>query len=112
MSGDLTPEAVELLHVVSEPLRVEMHFEMYAGQLKVHPFFAQYMEEYPQSMRRICHCAMSTLLMDPGDVIFSEGEVPAQPKMYFVNKGRLAYNKSEWGLYKDPQTIAEKQSVS
>merc|ERR1719271_638624 len=30
ISGDLSPDAVDLLAVVSEQLRLEMHFEMYA----------------------------------------------------------------------------------
>merc|ERR1719440_511347 len=29
ISGDLQPDSVDLLHVVSEPLKIEMHYEMF-----------------------------------------------------------------------------------
>lgn len=91
VSGDLTPDAVDLLQVVSDPLKVEMHFEMYALVVRCHPFFCDYIAEGRQVMRRVCHYAMSTLLLAKDDVIFSKGEFPAEPKMYFVVKGQLDY---------------------
>merc|ERR1712190_601786 len=45
---------VKMLFLVSEPLRVELHFEMYALVLSYHPFFDAYKEECPQVMRRVC----------------------------------------------------------
>ena len=30
ISGDLTPDSVQLLAVISEPLKMQMHFEMYS----------------------------------------------------------------------------------
>merc|ERR1719450_1057199 len=50
--------AVCLIKQVSEPLRVELHFEMYNPMLSVHPFFARYVEECPHVVRKVCHTAM------------------------------------------------------
>merc|ERR1719247_2355030 len=55
ISGDLSPDAVDLLGVVSEQLRLEMHFEMYSELQTSHPFFEQCIQVCPQAMRRICH---------------------------------------------------------
>merc|ERR1711862_676735 len=83
--------SVELLGIVSEPLRVELHFEIYSGVLAAHPFFARYIEECPQIMCRVCHCAMSELLVSHGDTIFTAGETPQYPKTYIVCSGTLQY---------------------
>lgn len=91
ISGDLTPDTVDLLHVVSEPLQIEMHFEMYCKTLANHPFFMELMDLAPHLMRRICHLAMSTLWLASGDVLFVKGEEPAEPKMYFCCSGMLHY---------------------
>lgn len=90
----LMPESsVELLLVVSEPLRVELHFELYAPVLAVHPFFAHYMEECPQVMRKVCHHCVGLLLISRGDIIFNAGEIPAHPKMYIICSGRMVYRE-------------------
>jgi len=86
------PEAkVQLMGLVSEPLRVEMHSEMYSPVLSVHPFFVKYMEHAPPVMRKVCHSAMSLISVSEGDVIFNFGETPTKPKMLLVNKGTLSY---------------------
>merc|ERR1740130_1183783 len=52
------PESgVALMKHVSEPLHVELHFEMYNPMLQVHPFFARYVEECPHVVRKVCHTA-------------------------------------------------------
>jgi len=108
LSADLTADIVELLPVVSEPLRVEMHFEMYTSYLNYHSFFAAYVTEGPQVMRRICHYAMSSLLLSHGDVVFSKGESPSHPKMFFVVKGTCEYTGSPG----EPMLVNEKQCVA
>eukprot|EP00929_Paragymnodinium_shiwhaense_P011585 TRINITY_DN11751_c0_g1_i1.p1 TRINITY_DN11751_c0_g1~~TRINITY_DN11751_c0_g1_i1.p1 ORF type:complete len:873 (+),score=182.78 TRINITY_DN11751_c0_g1_i1:92-2710(+) len=109
VSGELAPDAVDLLPVVSEPLKVAMHFEMFSPVLKHHPFFADCIMEGPQVMRRVCHCATSTLLLSQGDVIFSKGETTPEPKMYFVCKGMLEYAHPSGDLVTlvDRQWVAE-----
>merc|ERR1719265_931650 len=42
-------------------------------------------------MRKVCHEAMSTLLIATGDVIFNAGEIAGKPKMYIVCSGLLEY---------------------
>merc|ERR1719162_129146 len=80
-----TPEAqVELLPLLSEPLRIELHFEVYCPVLDMPPFFKQYSNQNPAAMRQICHQAVSILALARSYVLFSEGEVPTSPVMYFV----------------------------
>eukprot|EP00929_Paragymnodinium_shiwhaense_P046163 TRINITY_DN23505_c0_g2_i2.p1 TRINITY_DN23505_c0_g2~~TRINITY_DN23505_c0_g2_i2.p1 ORF type:complete len:790 (+),score=133.57 TRINITY_DN23505_c0_g2_i2:239-2608(+) len=89
ISGDLTVDSVDLLQVVSEPLRVEVNFEMYCPVLRHHPFFELFLADSPHVLRKICHSAMSTLLMATDDQIFAEGDTASQ--MYFVFWGSLVY---------------------
>jgi len=91
VNGDLTHESVELLSVVSEPLKIEMHFSMYTSIMRCHPFFCDFIHEGPHIMRRVCHLAVSSLLLSAGDVVFSRGEELQEPKMYFVWKGTMTY---------------------
>merc|ERR1712127_1039615 len=77
--------------LITEPLRMELHFEIYGASLSDHPFFASYMAECRQAMRRICHNAMSMLHFAPGDVVFNAGETPATPRMYFACQSSLDY---------------------
>lgn len=92
ISGDLTADAVELLNVISEPLKIEMHYEMYSRILYRHPFFLELLAgPHHQLCRWVCHRAMSILLLALGDVVFGRGEEPSEPKMYFVASGTLEY---------------------
>ncbi|CAJ1345915.1 unnamed protein product [Effrenium voratum] len=94
ISGDLTPESVELLHVISEPLKVELAFDMYSQVLMWHPFCLELLQDNSPIMRPICHRAMSMLLLSSTDIIFNLGEEPAEPKMYIVVSGQLEYMDS------------------
>lgn len=107
ISGDLNPEAVDLLGVVSDQLRLEMHFEMYSELFRCHPFFDQCIHYCPPCLRRICHQAATTLLLDVGDVIFSKGEAPAEPKMYFLFKGTVEYQAPSG----ETVTLSERQWI-
>mmetsp|Transcript_27566 Transcript_27566/g.42988 ORF Transcript_27566/g.42988 Transcript_27566/m.42988 type:complete len:972 (+) Transcript_27566:69-2984(+) len=95
-SRHLPEEKVGLLEMVSGPLRVELHFEMYSPLLRVHPFFDHYTYECPQVMRKVCHTAATTAVFSPGDVIFHAGECLSEPKMYIVMDGALQYTPI-WG---------------
>merc|ERR1719221_745329 len=108
ISGDLTPDAVDLLHVVSEPLKIEMHYEMYSRILAWHPFFLDYLNENNQVMRRVCHQAMAILLLASGDVVFTRGEEPADPKMYIIVSGQLEYSDA----YGDTTILVERQWIA
>eukprot|EP00927_Polykrikos_kofoidii_P069145 TRINITY_DN6452_c0_g1_i1.p1 TRINITY_DN6452_c0_g1~~TRINITY_DN6452_c0_g1_i1.p1 ORF type:complete len:825 (+),score=124.97 TRINITY_DN6452_c0_g1_i1:342-2477(+) len=108
MSGELSAEAVEMLGMVSDPLKVAMHFEMYSGILRCHPFFCDAINDGPQVMRRVCHFAVSALLLSSGDAVFYKGELPEEPKMYFVSKGVLEYTAN----YGEVTTVTERQWVA
>jgi len=88
----MMPESkVELLGLISLPLREELDFEMYHPALDVHPLFAAFSTQCPHVMRRICHEACSALLLSKGDIIFNCGEIPVHPAMYFVVNGSCEY---------------------
>jgi len=87
-----TPEsAIELLNLVSEPLRVELHYEIHLPVLAWHPFFRRFNEFNANATRRICHVAVSRLSICRGDILFSIGEQPQFPAMYFIMNGRMQY---------------------
>lgn len=90
LSGDLSPDAVELLAIVSNPLRIELNFEIYSDALRNHFFFDDYVGFYPQVARRVCYKAVSMLLLSSGDVVFSEGETCTH--MFFVCRGLFEYD--------------------
>eukprot|EP00929_Paragymnodinium_shiwhaense_P013895 TRINITY_DN121745_c0_g1_i1.p1 TRINITY_DN121745_c0_g1~~TRINITY_DN121745_c0_g1_i1.p1 ORF type:complete len:1099 (-),score=264.01 TRINITY_DN121745_c0_g1_i1:280-3576(-) len=93
-----TPEEnIQLLKLVSEPLRVELHFELYSPSLCVHPFFQKYGDTNPAAMRRICHSAIGQDFLTMGDVLFVEGEVPQDPQMWFLKTGTVKYTRSSGG---------------
>jgi len=94
-----TPEAaVGLLEAVSEPLRIELHYEMYFPLLGSHDFFAHYMKYCPFVVRKICHAAMSTSAYSKDDVIFHFGETAS--RMLIVRSGSLTYS---WGAASSEQ---------
>merc|ERR1711972_1283453 len=86
------PEAhVEMLELVFEPLRIELHFELYARVLKNHPFFDEYIDACPHIMQKVCHSSPSMMGVSSGDIIFNVGEIPPKPKMIIVTSGTLTY---------------------
>lgn len=93
LSGDLSPEAVELLPIVSRPLQVELHMEMYAPAVQTIPFFTLCGQECPQILKKICHRAMSHTLLEKGYTVFVEGE--SATAMYIVVKGQLTYDHED-----------------
>jgi len=84
---------IGLESLVSFPLRVELHFEMYAPHLACHPWFNRYLGEFPHVVRKICHQAMSINTSNEGDVVFHYGEVAAS--MFICKAGTLRYT---WGV--------------
>jgi len=102
-------ERVELLQLTSDALRAEIRLEMFSPILSVHPFFRKYALECPQVMRKVCHEAISWLLANGGDVLFSAGERAAAPKMYIVSAGTLTYTDPTGGyvVVSEREWIAE-----
>lgn len=82
---------VELFSQLSEPLRIDIHYELYGPVLKWHPFFRNYSQHNAPALRQVCHVAISQLKLCRGDILFSTGELPKVPLMYFLTAGRLLY---------------------
>merc|ERR1712203_1252749 len=91
MGKSVNEDEVELLKIISEPLRVELRFEANSPQLKQHPFFFCLSVLMPAAMRRICHSAITTLQISRGDVLFNQDERQVHPTMYFLSAGSLQY---------------------
>jgi hypothetical protein len=90
--------SIELLSLISDPLRSELHFEVYAPILLVHPFFKGYSEIQVTALHKICHNAITRLMFSTGDVVFTEGETPVVPRMYLTAKGHLEYQRQAQSL--------------
>lgn len=84
-------EFVEIVGMLSEPLRMELRFEIYGPSLSAHPFFELWIVVCPAVTKRICHKAMSMMLVAAGDIVFDAGEIPTNPRMYIINHGLLDY---------------------
>merc|ERR1712107_213298 len=104
-----TPESsVELLNVISRPLRMELDYEVHGPILNWHPFFRFYSEVNFVSMHQVCHTALSRSSLMRGDILFHDGEIPAEPKMYFVLSGELQYRRRG----KEVQKVEQKAWIS
>jgi len=92
-SKNINEVNIELLMLVSDPLRVELHYEIHLPVLGWHPFFRHYNDVNSAAMRRTCHEALSHLHLSGGDTLFSADELPQVPSMYFCLHGKLQYSQ-------------------
>eukprot|EP00928_Gymnodinium_smaydae_P054696 TRINITY_DN3842_c0_g1_i2.p1 TRINITY_DN3842_c0_g1~~TRINITY_DN3842_c0_g1_i2.p1 ORF type:complete len:910 (+),score=197.49 TRINITY_DN3842_c0_g1_i2:85-2814(+) len=100
------PEAsIVLLEMVSEPLRIELHFEVRFPILKGHPFFDCYEAVNEMGLRKVCHEAVTLESVSRGDVVYSSMEVAEDPTMVFVFSGELEY------AHEDPDGYSETDPV-
>merc|ERR1719330_1119049 len=70
---------------------MELHYELYGPSLSAHPFFEVFLSQFPYVVKRFCHCAMSTMIVASGDIVFNTGEIPTTPRMYITSSGVLNY---------------------
>lgn len=98
---------VELLHLLSEPLRIELHYEVHGPVLRMHNFFKLYDEQCGSVMRRVCHTAVDQQALSRGDTLFTRGE--RAEKMFFLKTGRLKYldTKNKYHKIYEGQWISE-----
>jgi len=89
---------VELLMLLSEPLRVELKHSIYSPTLSNHPFFKRFGSVSQQAMRQVCDKAAKSLSASAMDVIFSTGE--AAKELFFIVSGELLYLEAEKGAYR------------
>jgi len=92
----MKPESeVELLSLISEPLRLELHFEIHMPTISRHAFFLHYEQQNPTLMRQACHQCISQVSFSKGDIAFDAGEVMANPGMIFVESGSFLYTRPQ-----------------
>merc|ERR1712241_246540 len=89
-------EGLTVMQLITEPLRMELHFEIYSPSLSAHPFFSRYISACPYVTKRICHSALSTMHLAVGDIVFHAGEMPTKPRMFVVTNASLHYSQSLW----------------
>ncbi|CAK0810169.1 unnamed protein product, partial [Prorocentrum cordatum] len=65
--------------------------EVHIPAIRAHPLFRRYAEVNKTIMMEICHRAVARLFLTRSDALFADGDIPTQPRMYFVKDGRLAY---------------------
>lgn len=87
-----TPEEdVELLKLISEPLRVDIHFEIHHAFVNSHPVFSHYCHVSFRDMQQVCHKAVSVFHFSKGDILFSPGELPMLPELLHIQSGTCNY---------------------
>ena len=96
-----TPEEdIELLGFLSEPLRVELRYEITMPALRKHGFFQVVDQEGPAFARQLCYKALSSSMISKADILFVQGADQAH-EMFFFTDGKLSYYKdSQVGLAK------------
>lgn len=82
---------IELLSMISEPLKMDMHFEINSKWLSFHPLLRNHIVESPGLMRQVCHHALTRVDLTKGDMLFTDDEPCLQPTMYFVQSGKLSF---------------------
>jgi len=90
-SRNIPEKSVELLALISGPLHAELHFEVYSPVLLLHPFFSTFHDFNPLAVQKLCHTAVSAHTVSQGDVLFSDFETPARPRMFFIVSGSMEY---------------------
>jgi len=93
MRRNVPESSVELLQLLSRPVRIELDYEVHSPLVCRHPFFGFYRRKNPAGIRQVCHTAISRLTISKGDVLFSDGEIPEEPKMFFLLSGSLQYRR-------------------
>eukprot|EP00931_Biecheleriopsis_adriatica_P024060 TRINITY_DN15082_c0_g2_i2.p1 TRINITY_DN15082_c0_g2~~TRINITY_DN15082_c0_g2_i2.p1 ORF type:complete len:931 (+),score=181.71 TRINITY_DN15082_c0_g2_i2:33-2795(+) len=83
--------SIELLSLISEPLMIRLHYEMFTPIFSKCHFLRCFMLLNDAAMRKICHVAVSIEHISKDDVIFAEMEKPLEPKVLFNMGGKLQY---------------------
>jgi hypothetical protein len=82
-------EDVELLRLLSQPLRDEMDMQVFMRELLIHPFLKMFTQRSRFVMARICRQSMVEMALSRDDTLFGIGETAHA--MYFVVRGVLRY---------------------
>lgn len=85
-------EDVKLLDVVSDSLKAEVDFSMWAPFLRHNPLLEQLCDLATRMMMRVCREAISSSNLTADDCVFYKGTVSTH--MVFVVAGRLQYRRT------------------
>jgi len=88
---NIVEKDIGLLGMISEPLRIEIHYQIYGPIISYHPFFQYYHGGSVTAMRKLCHSCIDVISLSAGDMLFTCGEAPKVSQMYFVMSGGLTY---------------------
>lgn len=86
---------VELLSLLSQPLRMELRYTIIWPVFRAHPFFSRFEQTSIQATRQLCMKSIEEIPMSVGDTIFSNGE--ASHGMYFIVSGQCLYQLAQRG---------------
>lgn len=98
---------VQLLKLLTVPLRNELLTEIYMPYLDVHPFFSKLNKRSKAMMRKLCEAAITQQALSLHDVLFATGQIGTD--MYFLSKGSLKYRMKDQGGAYTREYIKEKQ---
>lgn len=98
--GGMREEDVELLERLSQPLQMELRYEVHYPLLSKHPFFLCFAHTNQAVMQRVCSEALQLVNLSAGDSLFTTAD--AATSMYFVSNGVLIYTLQQT---KQPETV-------
>mmetsp|Transcript_134855 Transcript_134855/g.349460 ORF Transcript_134855/g.349460 Transcript_134855/m.349460 type:complete len:414 (+) Transcript_134855:359-1600(+) len=84
---------VNLLRILSLPLRMDLVHETLAPVLVRHPFFDRLAFVCPPAMRELCNTAVKKQHYSLGDIIFESSD--EGDRMFFPTRGQLKYTSSK-----------------
>merc|ERR1712150_63077 len=89
---NVTENDIQLLTFLSEPLRMELHFDVHGRVLWSHPLLQSYVLTSAEVMRQVCHTAVKVKFASASDVLFNRGDKSMNASMLFVMGGVLEYS--------------------
>jgi len=88
---NLQERDVEPLVKLSQPLQMELRYEVHYPLLSKHPFFLYFALTNLPVVQRVCLEALQCVLLCAGDALFGPGDTAWA--MYFISRGVLMYQK-------------------
>lgn len=103
----LSEKDVVYLQLLSQALRINVHYELNSPLFKLHPFFAAFDKQDLRCMKLICYGGVESHHASEGDILFSQGERTKQ--FFLVQSGALQYSHRYHGhtIVKEGSWISE-----
>eukprot|EP00930_Biecheleria_cincta_P043443 TRINITY_DN29832_c0_g1_i1.p1 TRINITY_DN29832_c0_g1~~TRINITY_DN29832_c0_g1_i1.p1 ORF type:complete len:773 (+),score=106.68 TRINITY_DN29832_c0_g1_i1:24-2321(+) len=87
--------SIELLRLISEPLLMRLHYQMYMSSLAVAPWCRCLQELHEPAMVRLCHDAMCVEEAHQDDIVFAESDKPMNALVRFISMGSACYRSAQ-----------------